>query len=188
MTGYAEIAFALLAAGHGLRFGSDKLLVEIGGEPMGLIPALTLSDFGFGWRFAVCRPDSDLNAQYADLGFKIISNSRSERGQAHSLHLAVDAALATNAKALLVVLADMPFVTAPHIGNLVGEFSGQIIASTDGKAPMPPAIFPRESWSKLLATSGDVGARGLLKDVRLIHAPAAELRDVDLPADLPASK
>lgn len=188
MTGYAEIAVALLAAGQGSRFGSDKLLVEIGGEPMGLRPATSSGDLGFGWRFAVCRADSDLAARYEDLGFRPIFNTRPGGGQAQSLHLAVEAAMATDAKALLLMLADMPFVTAHHISSLIGAYSGQIVASSDGNAHMPPVIFPRESWPKLLETSGDAGARGLLRNAQVVEAPAAELRDVDYLADLPASK
>jgi molybdenum cofactor cytidylyltransferase len=188
MTAYADIAVVLLAAGQGVRFGSDKLLAKIDGEPLGLKVATRLIGLGFGHHLAVCKPDSDLVARYIGLGFTVIANDEPERGQAHSLHLAVEAAMATQAVALLVVLADMPFVSTGHLTALALAYDGEIIASTNGDAKMPPAIFPRSSWTDLLATSGDAGARGLLKGACVVAVPPWELHDIDTPADLPASK
>jgi molybdenum cofactor cytidylyltransferase len=188
MTACAEIAVVVLAAGRGVRFGSDKLMVELNDAPLGLHVAQTLAPMGFGWRFAVCSQSAALVQHFSEAGFEIIVNDSPEAGQAHSLHLAVKAAMATDAKALLVALADMPFVSAGHIAALVAGYDGKIAASTDGSARMPPAIFPRASWPELLATVGDAGARGLLEGARLIAAPALKLRDIDTPADLPASK
>ena len=185
---YADIAVAVLAAGRGVRFGSDKLMTDLDGRPMGLHIAQTLEQMGFGWRLAVCGNGAASMQHFSAAGFQIFTNSTPETGQAHSLHLAVKAAQATEAKALLVVLADMPFVSAKHIAALVAAYDGNIVASTNGTAPMPPAIFPRDTWPMLLATTGDAGARGLLKNARLIAAPSAELRDIDTPADLSASK
>lgn len=188
MTAYADIAVALLAAGRGLRFGSDKLLAEIEGEPLGLRPARTLIGLTFASHIAVCRHESELAGHYKIFGFDVVSNDRPEKGQAHSLHLAVKAAMLSEAKALLVALADMPFVSATHLTALVAGYDGAITASTNGGTPMPPAIFPRDVWPDLLATSGDAGARDLLKAAKLVAAPEGELHDIDTSADLPASK
>lgn len=184
MLAYADIAVAVLAAGQGRRFGSDKLMVDLGGIPIGLHVAQTLAPMPFGWRFAVCSKSAALAEQLSHAGIEIIANDTPDTGQAHSLHLAVKAAEATAANALLVVLADMPFVSANHIADLVAAYDGDILASTDGAAPMPPAIFPRDTWPMLLATSGDTGARGLLKNARLFTASPGELRDIDVVADL----
>lgn len=183
---FADIAVAVLAAGQGKRFGSDKLLVDLIGLPLGLHIGRMLAPIGFGWRFAVCAKNTLMATGYAELGFVPIANEEPEKGQAHSLHLAVEAALATPAKALLVTLADMPFVSPEHI-RLVAA-AGMLTASSDGSAPMPPAYFPREIWPELLETSGDRGAAALLKSALLIKAEPAMLRDIDTPADLPASK
>ncbi len=180
---FGEIAVAVLAAGQGKRFGSDKLMADLDGRPMGLHVAEMLGDMPFGWRFAVCSKGAALVQHFCGLGFVTIENAAPENGQSHSLHLGVRAAEKTGAKALLVVLADMPFVTATHIERLLSAGDG-IIASTSGKRPMPPALFPRNVWPMLLATTGDAGARALLRDATLVHAPASELRDIDVVADL----
>lgn len=188
MTAYADIAVVVLAAGQGVRFGSDKLLVEIDGQLLGLKAAKKLMEIPFGCHFAVCRTGSVLAEQLAHLGFMVVPNDAPECGQSHSLHLAVQAAITADAKALLVALADMPFVSTAHLTALVAAYGGKITASTDGRSSMPPAIFPRQSWPDLLATSGDAGARVLLKNAAVVRCTESELRDIDTPADLPASK
>ncbi len=181
----ADIAVAVLAAGQGRRFGSDKLMADLDGTPMGLHIAQTLEPMAFGRRFAVCSKGAALMQHFSAAGFAIVTNDSPEVGQSYSLHLAVNAVETTEAQALLVILADMPFVTANHIAALVASYDGGIVASTYGTAPMPPAIFPRASWPKLLTTTGDNGARALLTNAKLVAAPPAELRDIDVAADLP---
>jgi molybdenum cofactor cytidylyltransferase len=188
MMDYADITVALLAAGRGVRFGSDKLIAEFEGESLGLKAARMLIGLPFASHIAVCRSDSELVGHYRNLGFDVVTNDQPDIGQAHSLHIAVKAAMTTDAQALLVALADMPFVSEAHLTALVTRFDGAITASTNGATPMPPAIFPRDAWPDLLATSGDAGARVLLEVAKLVTAPASELQDIDTPADLPASK
>jgi molybdenum cofactor cytidylyltransferase len=182
---YGNIAAVVLAAGQGKRFGADKLMVDLSGSPLGLHIGQTLRSFGFDWRFCVCSKGAALMQHYLALGFDVIANDAPEMGQAGSLHLAVNAAVATSADALLVTLADMPFVGAPHLNALLT--AGDFTASFDGEKAMPPALFPRALWPELLATRGDQGARDLLHHARLVTAPAGQLRDIDTPADLPAS-
>ena len=184
MTAYADIAVAVLAAGQSKRFGSNKLMADLDGRPIGLHIVQTLVEMEFGWRFVVSPPHAPLELYYSASGFADVTNKSPEKGQARSLHLAVEAAIVTDAKALLLVLADMPFVSSGHIAALVAAYDGNIVASCDDSAPMPPAIFPRDTWQTLLATSGDAGARGLLKGAKLVGASHAELRDIDEPADL----
>ncbi len=181
---YDNIAVALLAAGQGKRFGGDKLLADLGGSPLGLHAATTLSNIGFGWRFAICG--SSIAKPLAEMGFQIVLNDDPDGGQSRSLHLAVVAAQATDASALLVCLADMPFVKATHVHALVaeGDHINGIIASTNGANAMPPALFPRAYWPDLLNAKGDSGARAFLPQAKLVLAPPETLIDIDTPQDL----
>lgn len=179
----ADIAVVVLAAGQAKRFGSDKLAEPLDGLPLGLHIAGTLAPMGFGWRFAVCQTGAALAQHFSAMDFAIIENVAPQDGQAHSLHLAVHAAERTNAKALLVMLADMPFVTRLHIAAVAG--GDGLTASSYGNAPMPPALFPRGLWPLLLATNGDAGARALLRDAHLVTGTPDELRDIDVADDLP---
>lgn len=179
---YANIAVAVLAAGQGHRFGSDKLMADLDGVPLGLHIAKTVSSLGFGWRFAVIAKGAAIAQHFSAAGFETIENSAAETGQSHSLHLAVHAAEAASAKALLITLGDMPFVSAGHIAKLVVQDG--LAASHDGHQSMPPALFPRSCWPDLLHATGDSGARALLGRAKLVTAPADELRDIDVTADL----
>lgn len=179
----ADIAVAVLAAGQSRRFGSDKMIADLDGIPLGLHIAKTVAPMGFGWRFAICSKGAALVQHFFRLGFETIENASPERGQSHSLHLAVRAAEAIEAKALLILLADMPFVSRAHIAAVIAE--GGLAASTDGDKPMPPALFPRSCWPDLLRTIGDSGARLHLANAKLVTAPPHELRDIDVAADLP---
>jgi len=181
-----DVAVAILAAGQGRRFGSDKLLTPIDGVPMGLHIAHSLDMFDFVSRFVVCADGSPLAAEFAALGFKLLWNDDPTRGQASSLRIAVRAAEATTARALLVVLADMPFVTPEHLLSIVQV--GRFAASHNGTAAMPPALFPRELWPLLRMAEGDRGARSLLSGAELVHGPPSELRDIDVAADLPTPR
>lgn len=181
-----DVAVVILAAGQGRRFGSDKLLAPINGVPMGLHIARSLEMIDFAARFVVCSVASPLAAEFAVLGFQLLGNDDPARGQASSLHIAVRAAEATTARALLVVLADMPFVTPEHVLSVVQV--GRFAASHNGTAAMPPALFPRDMWPSLRAAEGDRGARWLLSGADPVHAAPSELRDIDVAADLPTPR
>lgn len=182
------VAIAILAAGNARRFGSDKLMADLDGAPLGVRAAQQLARVDAAAHFAVCQPKAAIAPHYADLGFQIIDNPRAELGLSGSLHLAVAAAAKTDAQALLIALADMPFVQASHVDALIAACDGDIIQSCDGNQSMPPAIFPRSMWPLLLETKGDAGARQILMHARSLTAPVGTLRDIDTPDDLAASK
>ena len=184
---YGDIAVAILAAGRSQRFGANKLLADLDGMPLGLRAAHMLSRLGFGWQYAIC--DAALAPSFRQAGFDTTINDDPAAGLSRSLHLAVNKARQTKARALLICLADMPFVTPDHIAALIAEMecTNGIVASTDGTKSMPPALFARDHWPALLRTSGDAGARSLLSEARLVTAPAAILIDIDTTADLAAA-
>ena len=183
-----DVAIVLLAAGNARRFGSDKLMADFEGAPMGARVAHELVSVAAAAHFAVCQPDAVIAAHYARLGFDIVDNPRADLGLSGSLHLAVEAALRTDAQALLIALADMPFVQTAHIDTLIAACTDTVVASFDGHQPMPPAIFPRSHWPDLLATVGDAGARDILARAGKLTASADTLRDIDTPDELAASK
>lgn len=179
----ADIAVAVLAAGRSTRFVSDKLMVSLDGFPLGAHAGKIIAQIGFGWRFAICREGTPLASYFEALGFNVVANAAPEAGQALSLHLAVQAAEQTDAKALLVTLADMPFVTQRHLAAVAA--GDGLTASSDGHTRSPPALFPRSYWPLLLATKGDKGARALLDEACFVTATPDELRDIDVADDLP---
>ena len=185
----SDIAAILLAAGASRRFGtSDKLAAPLAGEPLALHAARRIVNLAPGYRIAVC-PDIDgvLARQLAALGFDIIANPDSDRGLSHSLALGIAAAAEGRAAAALICLADMPFVGIGHLRAILTRFdtaTAPVVASTNGTAAMPPALFARAHFDRLRARQGDRGGKALLADAVLVAARADELADIDRPEDL----
>jgi molybdenum cofactor cytidylyltransferase len=179
------IAGILLAAGGGTRFGGNKLEADFRGDMLGVHAAQTLATLGLDYRFAVHDPENaKLGAAYSAAGFTLIANNSPDAGQGHSIALAAQATLETDAMHMLVALADMPFVTADHLRRVIEAGGDDVIASAIGPIPMPPALFPRHLFSALACLSGDMGARALLKNAILIPGDAEMLADIDTQTDL----
>lgn len=186
----ANIVAILLAAGTSQRFGTgDKLLAPLDGEPLALHAARRIVELAPRRRIAVCRDEHGALAQLlASHGFGIVVNPHPEYGLSQSLsHGIAEAALGPETAAL-ICLADMPFVSTRHLRNLIGRFdaaNAPIVASSNGKVTMPPALFARALFEKLQSGEGDRGGKALLADAALVHAGSDELADIDRPGDLP---
>lgn len=175
----ADLAVVLLAAGRGRRFGGDKLRAKLQGRPLVDHAAATLALLGFRRKIAVVGADEfDLNLH----GFELVRPGGPD--QSDSLRAGVRRAMESNPSGILIALGDVPFVSAKHIGKLIAGFDGERIASTDGAAAMPPAIFGPAWWDRLTALTGDRGAGALLAGAPLVSAAPHEFRDIDSPADL----
>jgi len=180
----ADPAVVLLAAGLSRRYGAvGKLVANYRGKPLALHSADTLNAVALSQRIAVCRSgDEDLAALLRRRGFTIVLNPDTARGMGSSLALGIEAVVGD---ATVVCLADMPNVSAGHINAVIetGQRTGIAASASDGGPPTPPAYFGRAHFAHLLSLDGDRGARGLLGNAPLVVAPAAELADVDTPAD-----
>jgi molybdenum cofactor cytidylyltransferase len=181
----SDVTLILLAAGRSERFGGaeSKLDEDLWGRPLGLHVVHALRELPFAARIAVtgrCRID------YAAEGFAVVRNDAPEVGLSGSLRIGVGHAVERGARAVLIVLADMPCVTAAHVRRLMdaGDTADAVIASTDGTTPRPPVLFGRHYLRALTTLSGDAGARAMIRAGRHIVADAGELIDVDTVADL----
>jgi molybdenum cofactor cytidylyltransferase len=184
-----DIAAILLAAGGSRRFGADdKLLALLGGEPLALHAARCVVELAPGRRIAVCRDgDGPLARRLSALDFEIVVNPDPEAGLSQSLARGIAQAARGTEAAALVCLADMPFVGVAHLRSLLARFDAAdapAVASTDGSARMPPALFARSLFGALQETKGDRGAKALLADAVLVEADDGELADIDRPEDL----
>lgn len=175
----------LLAAGHSRRFGpTDKLLALYRGVPLVHHAAEAMRQAGFDGLIAVAsKPDV---VALLD-GFSIIKPDVAVPEQADSLRAGVQAAQVMAADWLLIMLADMPNVSAEHLQAVVKRCGQSGSASTDSMHRSPPACFPASMFGDLMALSGDRGAGALLTDMptdALVQMPEGALRDIDLPDDL----
>ncbi len=184
-----RISAVLLAAGAGSRFGGGKLDAVLDGRAVGMRSWRALS--GFDWLAAGIVVPNAVPGFATDSGARLIANPGADAGMASSLHHAVRFARQAGADALLVALADMPFLRAATIAALAERHDGDdanavTAALYPGGSAGAPSLLGRGCFAALLAIDGDKGAGAYLarRDVLTIAVDAAELRDIDRPADL----
>ena len=180
----------VLAAGASTRFGRTKQLEHFEGIPLAaaavrkaelVCGARTVLVTGKDWKevASACEPLA---------GFFVI-NDDYERGLASSIACGVRA-VAESADAILLMLADLPLITAEHLDILVNawiESPQSIIASAFEDTLGPPIVFPKNDFDELLKLKGDRGARPIIdanRDrVQSIDCEEAAF-DIDRPEDL----
>jgi molybdenum cofactor cytidylyltransferase len=189
-----SIAAIVLAAGPSRRLGQPKQLVALAGEAL-LQRALRLAkEAGAAPVLAV------LGANFAPICAAIsfdeaipVFNEQWEQGMSTSIHAGFQEldARAPEAQGAMILACDQPRLTAKHLRALLEAFQSQpapsIVVSSYAGVHGIPAVFPRQSFSALLALRGDKGARALLAEPAfpLVAVPFAGGEvDIDLPSDL----
>ena len=183
----------LLAAGAGSRFRGDghKLsakIVESGTERTHSVVERSLASAlaaDIGPVVVVTGAVSDVVPAHLRDTVSICHNERWQDGQITSLLAGIDAARSLGATAVIVGLADQPFIE-PAAWRAVSEAAGPItVATYDGRRANPVKL-DAEVWA-LLPTTGDEGARALMRvrpDLVREVACAGSPADIDTTEDL----
>lgn len=184
MNAFSDTTLIVLGAGLSTRFGSDKLSSDFCGRPLATHLLVATAPFRFAQKILIAR-GQPWTADFAAAGYDIVTNSTPERGQSSSLKLGLARASAQN---VLVMLADMPLVSAEHLRGIESVFmagNGTPVASSNEERRCPPAMF-RRSEIAFARLEGDSGARDLLALAAIVQGRPGELSDVDSLADLAA--
>jgi molybdenum cofactor cytidylyltransferase len=183
------VAAIVLAAGASSRLGRMKQLLLFGGKPLvrHVVDAAAA---------AACSPvvvvvgaeAGSVREALAGSQALAVENPEWREGIASSLRRGINA-LPGQVDAAIVLLCDQPAVSPALLQSLVAtqRYTGQaIVACRWDHAIGPPALFLRERFPALLALSGDVGARSILRGAgdgaTLVDFPDGHF-DVDTPAD-----
>jgi molybdenum cofactor cytidylyltransferase len=190
------IAAVVLAAGHSSRMGdSNKLLVELDGQPL-IRHAVRAALASRAHPVVVITGNQSDKVRAALAGLDVVfaHNPEFSTGMASSLRTGVQAV--PNAAAAMIVLGDMPRVTAAHLDQLIAAFDdagddGAIIVPTCERKRGNPVVWGRDHFGEIDQLAGDVGARSLIERhhsrVRTIAIDdPAILVDVDTPDALAA--
>ena len=187
------LAALLLAAGASTRFGSDKLLAHLGGQPLVRWSAAAMLTAPVSDVVVVCGPGPDADAlreALDGLPVRFAVNPEPARGMGSSIASGV-AALPHATDAVLVALADQPRPSASALQRVVDRYRAggvSIIAPSFRGVPGHPVLFARDVFGELLELSGDRGARAVVERapsrVAIIEVDEDAPRDVDVPADL----
>ncbi len=117
-----------------------------------------------------------------------VRNPEWETGMASSLRAGLAAAGSLPSDALVVLLVDLPGVTAGMVRTLIADVGPDTLrqAGFDGR-PGHPVVLGRDHWAGVAAAAdGDSGAREYLREHGAVRVPlgsAAEGADVDVVSD-----
>jgi len=184
------IGCVLLAAGAGKRFGGDKLLACVDGEPM-IDRALRLyASVPFAARVCVTRSGEKTISGFAERhGFSISVNPDPDRGIGTSVSIGTFSALSLETKldGILYAVSDQPFLSRESVLRLIEAFGREpqrIVSLSYRGRRGNPAVFPRSVFGELENLTGDVGGGAVIRRhfelLRLVEAGGErELEDVD---------
>lgn len=178
-------AAVILAAGSSQRFGADKRMVALEGQPM-ILHALEPYINQLQSVYVVLKPDDPVETVLPPT-IQIIEAPDAYLGMGHSL--AAAAHHLPDLKWFLVGLADMPWIRTDTIHQIIAhirELEDAIIRPSFKGEPGHPVGFSGNFLEELKTLSGDVGAKRVLsqngnKIVDLPVTDEAILRDVDTP-------
>ncbi len=169
----------VLAAGRSTRMGGpNKLLARFGGEPLiRRVVQAALASRAKSVTVVTGHQAERVRTALDGLGVRFADNPDFASGLASSLKAGVDS-LPDNATGVLVVLGDMPAVSAADLDRLIAAFAAsggqQVVrASHDGKRGNP-VILPRLLFAEVARLEGDVGAR------HVIESGSAGVIDVEI--------
>ena len=160
---------------------ANKLLADVGGRPMvrGVVEAA---------RASKARPilvvtghqAASVSTALAGLDVTFVDNPDYAVGLSSSLKAGIRA-VPGDCDGTLVLLGDMPRITAAHLDHLIAAFRaepGSVISvpTHDGRRGNP-VLWPRAHFAEMLQLEGDAGAK------RLLAAHAGDVREVDLGTD-----
>jgi molybdenum cofactor cytidylyltransferase len=184
------IVGVLLAAGSATRFGSAKLLSELGhGQCIAEVACARLRP-AVDHLLAIVRPDdTQLAARLAAAGAEICLFSNAREGMGASLAYGV--AQTPDADGWLIALADMPLVAsadALRIADALRAGAAIAVPVLLGQRGHPVG-FAKGYCAELKALSGDHGARSVLAShpgdiVEIPVSTASNWLDVDSADDL----
>jgi len=186
----ADIYSIVLAAGSGSRFGSTKQLATYKGEAL-VTRACRVAESLTGARTLLVT-GADCGSVMAERPLRsgfYVHNDAYACGMSGSIACGIRA-ISGVADCALLLLADQPLITREHLAALVRRSQSSpasIVATAFAEQLGPPVIFPKALFGKLLALSGDRGARSLIDEHRhLLQEIRFEdaARDVDRPEDL----
>jgi molybdenum cofactor cytidylyltransferase len=184
------IAGVLLAAGSSSRMGSNKLLFDLAGESVLRSAARRALAGGLEPLLVVLGHQAERTRQeLAGLPCQVVLNPAYEEGISSSLQAGV-AALPAAVGGAMVLLADMPYVSATMIAALVERYrttSAPLVVSDFDGVNAPPMLYDRSLFSELLSMTGAGCGRQVVRrhrhEAEVLAWPVAALGDLDVPED-----
>jgi molybdenum cofactor cytidylyltransferase len=182
------VAAVVLAAGGGTRMGANKMLLDLGQQPM-VRHVVEAATEGGAHLVHVVYASEDVREVVGE-GAVCVHNPDAESGQASSLAVGLRS-LPEEAAGAVVLLGDQPLVGARTVRMVLRAWreegaTAAVAASFGEDGWRPPVVIDRSLWPDLLELTGDQGARLLFQrqpDLLSTVPAAGRPDDVDTPED-----
>ena len=186
----AEIAAIILAAGRSTRFAGDqpgttKLVAELNGKPLVRhVADAALASHARPVIVVTGHARELVQEVFGDLPLTFVHNKDYATGIASSIRAGIGQ-VPENASGAIVLLGDMPLVSAQMINHLVQSF--EAAASADAIVPLTedrrgnPVVLARSLFPAVSRLSGDEGAR------RLLQEPGVQVVELSVPGNAAAA-
>jgi len=169
-----KTAAIILAAGFSSRMGSDKALLDLGGQPV--IERIVSSYQAAGIeRIIVVTGQNHAALGQLHLQVELVRNPVPEQGMFSSIQTGV-AALEPAVDAFFVQPVDIPLVSSVTLSNLMAALQQNsavdvVIPVFRGKRGHPPLLRRQQLAGAILAYNGTDGLRGLLSRYAVVEIP-----------------
>ena len=187
----SDVAAIVLAAGASVRMGRNKLLLDLGGESVVRRAARRTVDAGMDPVVVVTGHERvAVQAELHGIGCRTVFNAEHAMGQHTSVSAGIVGLGGEGAAAALVVLADMPFVTASMLRAVADRYretgARLVLSRYGGETTAPPMLYDRSLFGELVRMDRRCGrevARRHRAEAAVLDWPAEALRDLDSPED-----
>jgi molybdenum cofactor cytidylyltransferase len=184
------IAGILLAAGLSSRMGRNKLLFDVEGESLLRRSARRALEGGLDLLLVVLGHEAERNGRELEgLPCRTVLHPGYEQGITTSIQAGL-AALPTETRATVVLLADMPHVTPEMIAGLIARYRtsrAPLVLSDYEGVNAPPMLYDRSLFGELQTMTGGGCGRQVVKrhrqEAEVLSWPASALADLDVPED-----
>jgi molybdenum cofactor cytidylyltransferase len=187
-----RVAAVVLAAGQSSRFGANKLLADMGGQPMIRRSVAAMRQAADATIVVTGRDAGSIEAALEGLPVTFVHNPDFAEGLSTSLRAGISA-LTPDMDAALVALGDMPLVAPDAVRRLIAalnpaEHRSICVPVFKGERGNP-VLWSRQHFDALKQMTGDRGARVLFDQltdeiVEVTMPDDAVLRDADTPEAL----
>lgn len=167
----------------------DKLLLDLAGKPIlrEVVAQAVAAELAEVVIVVRSGNAGAITEALAGLPVRRVENPRASEGMGTSIALGA-ASVMPEARALLLMQGDQPFVGADMLRALVDAWQGgalAFVASRFGALTTTPVLFDRVLFQELAALDGDRGARAILRrhEGQEIAFPEWRGADVDTPDD-----
>ena len=188
-----KVAGIVLAAGASTRMGRNKLLLRVAGETLVRRAARLAGEAGLDPVVVVTGHARErIEQEIADMDCTPVFNADHGAGIQTSAASGV-AGVAGTCDAAVVMLADMPFVTARMLRTLVERYREEapplVVSRYGGEVNAPPMLYDQVLFREVARMRAGCGREVVRRhhDRALqVDWPAARLRDLDRPGDYEA--